>query len=113
MFGLEQGLINWESSQSCSFSLGDHHCEFELSDENSWLLNNDWVWDQELVVEAFLETESCNIGIFEAVQAETVRRISAEDFVEELSALLDFEIVSSVEGSFVDVGPDFSLNYIK
>ena len=97
MYGLDQGLINWESSQGCSFSLGDHHCKFELSDENSWFLDNDWVWDQEFVVKAFLETKSCNIGVFKAVQAETVRRISAEHFVEELSALLDFEVVSSVE----------------
>lgn len=62
------------------------------------------------MVKTFLESESGGIRIFEAVHAETERRISSENFVEELSALFDFQIVSSIERSFVNVGSEFGLS---
>lgn len=62
------------------------------------------------MVKTFLESESGRIGIFETVHAETEGRISSENFVEELSALFDFEIVSSVKRSFVNVSSEFGLN---
>lgn len=61
------------------------------------------------MVKTFLESKSGSVGIFEAVHAETEGRISAENFVEELSALFDLEVVSSVERSFVNVGSEFGL----
>lgn len=62
------------------------------------------------MVKTFLESESGRIGIFETVHAETEGRISSENFVEELSALFDFEIVSSVERSLVNVSSEFRLS---
>ena len=62
------------------------------------------------MVKTFFESESSSVGIFEAVHAETEGRISAENFVEELSALFDLEVVSSVERSFVNVGSEFGLS---
>lgn len=67
MLGFEQSLVDWESSQSCGFSLGDHHCELELGNENSWLLHNDWIRDQKFMVETFFKAESSHVDIVEAV----------------------------------------------
>lgn len=110
VLGFEEGFVDGETSEGCGLAFCHHHCDLELGDVVSRLLGDDWVRDQELVVEALLETESGNIGILEAVQTEAEGGISAEDIVEELSTLLDFEVVGSVEGSLVDIGPDFSLN---
>ena len=97
VLSLEERLVEGETSQGGGFTLGDHHCDLELSDECAWFLDEDWIGYQEFVVKTFLETESGDVGILEAVQTETEGRISAEHVVEELSALFDFQIVGSVE----------------
>ena len=93
MLGLEERLVKWEASQGGCFALGHHDGEFELSNECAWLFHDDWIRNQKLVFETFLESESSYVWIFEAVHAETEGRISAEHVVEELPALLDFQIV--------------------
>lgn len=113
VLGLEERLVKWEASQGGCFALGHHDGEFELSNECAWLFHDDWIRNQKLVFETFLESESSYVWIFEAVHAETEGRISAEHVVEELPALLDFQIVWSVEGSLVHIGSDFSLNKSK
>ena len=113
VLGFEQGLVEWESSQGRGLALGDHDGDFELRHECPCFLDQHWIWHQEFVVETLLQSESGHVGILEAVHAETEGGISAQDVVEELPALLDFEIVCSVEGSLVDVGPDFGLSYYK
>lgn len=108
--GFEEGFIERKSSQGCGFTFGDHDCDFELSDDDTWLFDEDWIWDEKFVIETLFETESGHIGIFEAVHAETERRISSQHIVEELPALFDFQVVGSIEGSLVDICSDFSLS---
>lgn len=43
VFGLEKSLVNWKSSQSGGLSFGDHDGDFELSDDCSGFLNQNWV----------------------------------------------------------------------
>lgn len=62
------------------------------------------------MVQTFLEPEPGSVRVFEAVHAETEGGVSAQDLVEELPALLDLEVVGSVERSLVDVGSEFRLN---
>jgi hypothetical protein len=71
VFGFEKSFIKGKPSQSSCFAFGDHHRDFELSNNCAWLLNDDWVRNEELVIETFFETEASDIGIFETVQAET------------------------------------------
>ena len=113
MLGLEEWLVKRETSQGGCFALGHHDGEFELSNECAWLFHDDWIRNQKLVLETFLESESSYVWIFKAVHAEAEGRISAKHVVEELSALLDFQIVGSVKGSLVHIGSDFSLNKSK
>lgn len=41
---------------------------FELGNENSWLLHNDWIRDQKFMVETFFfKAESSHVDIVEAV----------------------------------------------
>ncbi len=47
--------------------------------------------------------------VFEGSQAETHRRVVVEHLVEELSALLDLEVVSPVHRSLVDCAADVAL----
>ena len=51
---------------------------------------------------AFLDTQSSSDGVLERVKTEAERGIVVEDFIEELSALFDFKVISAVHSTFVD-----------
>ena len=57
------------------------------------------------MLQTFFNSDSGSNRIFERVESETEGRIVVQDFVEELSALFNFEVISSVKGSFIDGAP--------
>jgi hypothetical protein len=109
MFALEQSLVNGEASEGSCFSLGDHDCEFELRYKGASLFDKDREGDEQFVFQTLLDADSGSNGVFEGVESEAERGISVEDVVEELSALLDLEVVGPVEGSLEDGASQLAL----
>ena len=99
---LEGSLIDWKTSKGSCFSFGYHGCDLELSNNWSCFLSQDGIGDQKLVFQTFLDSYSCSNGVFEGVEWEAEGRIVVKNFIEKYSALLDFQVVSSVHGSFVN-----------
>lgn len=61
------------------------------------------------MLKAFLNTDSGGDGVLKWAETEWEWGVSVKNVIEELSALLNFEIVWSVEGSLVDSAPLVSL----
>ena len=80
-----------------------------MCDKVAGFFNEDGEGDEQFVLEAFLDADSGGDGVFEGVEAEAERGISVEDFVEELSALLDLEVVGSVQSTLVDSASEVAL----
>lgn len=102
VLGLELSLVKGKSGEGRGFALGDHHCEFELGHKGSGLLGQHGVGHEKFVLQAFLDADSGGDGVFEGVESEAEGGVVVEHFVEELSALFDFQVVGPVHGSFVD-----------
>lgn len=75
------------------------------------LLGHDGIGDQELVLKALLDAQLGNDLVLERVGAEAEGWVSADNVVEELSALLHLQVVSPVQGSLVHARPQFSLKF--
>lgn len=101
--------LNRKTSDGCGLTLGNDHSVFELSHESLRLLGQNGIRNQELVLETFLDSDTGRNRILERVDAEAERRIVVQDFVEELPALLDLEVVGTVHRSFEDSAAEISL----
>ena len=109
MVALELRLVEGQACQRGSLALSDHHGQLELSNKLSWLLDENGVGDKELVLEAFLNADTSCDGVFEGVEAEAEGGVPFDDVVEELSALLDLEVVAAVQCPLVDSATHISL----
>ena len=94
--------LHRKTSNRCGLALGNDHRVFELGNKRLRLLCQDRVRNQQLVLKAFFDSDTGSDRVLERVETEAKRRIVIQDLVEELSALLDLEIVGSVHCSFVD-----------
>lgn len=61
------------------------------------------------MLEALFDSNSSCDGVLKGVEAETERRETIENFIEELPALLDFKVVSPVHSPFEDCASSIEL----
>ena len=102
VFGLEESLVDVKAGEGGGLALGDHHGHLELGYEISSLFGEGMVGDQQLVLLALLDTDPGSDGVLEGVEAKAVGGVVVENLVEELSALLDLEVISAIKGTLVD-----------
>jgi hypothetical protein len=80
-----------------------------LGHEASWFFDQDGERSEQLVLQAFLDADSGGNCVFKGIEAKAEGGISIEHLVEELSALLDLQIIRSVKSTLVDCASEVTL----
>lgn len=108
---LELGGVNRQTGYGYGSALEQHHCDLELSDELTLLLSEDGVCVQQVVLQAFGDTELGSDFVFERVQAETKGWEAGLNFSEEGSSVVGLESIVSFKRTLVNCASEFALNW--
>lgn len=110
MLRFKVGTVEFEVSSDDLGALGQHDDgRLELGDKISGLLVQHGVVDEQVVVQALLDSEFGANLILESSDGEGKSRVTSVHLIEESSGFLGLQLVPHVDFSLVDGGPHFGL----